>query len=72
MFFCNLLPIEVLICLAVSLFLMTTWLFLQAAELYLRVDMIKEAIDVFMAGEEWNKAKKVARELEPRSENDLI
>ena len=49
---------------------MTTWLFLQAAELYLRVDMIKEAIDVFMAGEEWNKAKKVARELEPRSGNN--
>ena len=38
----------------------------QAAEMYLRVDMIKEAIDAFMAAEEWNKAKKVAKELEPR------
>ena len=30
--------------------------------------MIKEAIDAFIAGEEWNKAKKVAKELEPRYE----
>ena len=30
--------------------------------------MIKEAIDAFISGEEWNKAKKVARELEPRYE----
>ena len=37
-----------------------------AAELYLQVDMIKEAIDAFIEGEEWNKAKKVAKELEPR------
>ena len=28
--------------------------------------MVKEAIDAFIAGEEWGKAKKVARELEPR------
>jgi len=28
--------------------------------------MFKEGIDAFIAGEEWNKAKKVARELEPR------
>lgn len=39
-----------------------------AAEMYLGVDMIKEAIDAFIAGEEWNKAKKVAKELEPRYE----
>lgn len=36
--------------------------------MYLQVDMIKEAIDAFMAGDEWNKAKKVAKELEPRLE----
>ncbi|CAC5423828.1 IFT172 [Mytilus coruscus] len=42
--------------------------FSQAAELYLTVDLIKEAIDMFIAGEEWNKAKKVAKELEPRLE----
>ena len=40
----------------------------QAAEIYLRTDMIKEAIDAFISGEEWNKAKKVAKELEPRYE----
>ena len=28
--------------------------------------MYKEAIDAFIAGEEWSKAKKVAKELEPR------
>lgn len=41
---------------------------IQAAELYLGTDLIKEAIDVLMAGGEWNKAKKVAKELEPRYE----
>jgi len=40
--------------------------FWKAAELYLKVDMFKEGIDAFIAGEEWNKAKKVAREYEPR------
>ncbi|XP_023687337.1 intraflagellar transport protein 172 homolog [Paramormyrops kingsleyae] len=39
-----------------------------AAELYLNVDLIKEAIDVFIEGEEWNKAKRVAKELDPRFE----
>ena len=39
----------------------------EAAEWYLRVDMVKEAIDAFMAAEEWSKAKKVAKEYEPRS-----
>lgn len=38
----------------------------QAADLYLSVDLIKEAIDVFMDSEEWSKAKRVAKELEPR------
>lgn len=38
----------------------------QAAELYLNLDLIKEAIDSFMEGEEWNKAKRVAKELDPR------
>lgn len=36
--------------------------------MYLQVDMIKEAIDALMEGKEWNKAKKVAKELEPRYE----
>jgi len=37
-----------------------------AAQVYLGVDMIKEAIDTFIHAEEWNKAKRVAKELEPR------
>ncbi|KAG7214317.1 hypothetical protein INR49_004455 [Caranx melampygus] len=40
-----------------------------AAELYLNMDLIKDAIDVFIEGEEWNKAKRVAKELEPRYED---
>ncbi|MEQ2256463.1 hypothetical protein ILYODFUR_024390, partial [Ilyodon furcidens] len=43
--------------------------FNAAAELYLNMDLIKEAIDAFIEGEEWNKAKRVAKELEPRYEN---
>ncbi|XP_053316583.1 intraflagellar transport protein 172 homolog [Spea bombifrons] len=39
-----------------------------AAELFLSVDLIKEAIDAFIDGEEWNKAKRVAKELAPRYE----
>jgi len=44
-------------------------LVLKAAELYLNMNLIKEAIDVFIEGEEWNKAKRVAKELEPRSKD---
>uniref|UniRef100_A0A3Q0QW63 Intraflagellar transport 172 n=1 Tax=Amphilophus citrinellus TaxID=61819 RepID=A0A3Q0QW63_AMPCI len=43
--------------------------FNAAAELYLNMDLFKEAIDVFIEGEEWNKAKRVAKELEPRYED---
>ncbi|XP_050807060.1 intraflagellar transport protein 172 homolog isoform X1 [Gopherus flavomarginatus] len=39
-----------------------------AAELYLNLDLIREAIDAFIEGEEWNKAKRVAKELDSRSE----
>ncbi|KAM9155379.1 intraflagellar transport protein 172 homolog isoform 2-T2 [Pangshura tecta] len=39
-----------------------------AAELYLNLDLIREAIDAFIEGEEWNKAKRVAKELDPRLE----
>ncbi|XP_031437803.1 intraflagellar transport protein 172 homolog isoform X2 [Clupea harengus] len=40
-----------------------------AAELYLNLDLIKEAVDAFIEGEEWNKAKRVAKELDPRLED---
>lgn len=36
------------------------------------MDLVKEAIDVFIEGEEWNKAKRVAKELEPRSHSDPL
>lgn len=39
-----------------------------AAQLYMGVEMIKEAIDAFISAKEWGKAKKVAKELEPRLE----
>ncbi|XP_060552918.1 intraflagellar transport protein 172 homolog [Ruditapes philippinarum] len=42
--------------------------FTAAAELYLSVDLVKDAIDMFMAAEEWGKARKVAKELEPKYE----
>jgi intraflagellar transport protein 172 len=36
----------------------------QAAELYLKVDLIKECVDAFIACEEWGKARKVAEQLD--------
>lgn len=36
-----------------------------AAQLYMACDLTKEAIDAFIAGDEWNKARKAARDLEP-------
>ena len=38
----------------------------QAAEQYLQVDMFKEAVDVYIESEQFPKAKKVAKELDPR------
>ncbi len=38
----------------------------SAAQLYLSVEMIREAVDAFAEGGEWAKARKVAKELEPR------
>uniref|UniRef100_A0A1B6D0F4 Intraflagellar transport protein 172 homolog n=1 Tax=Clastoptera arizonana TaxID=38151 RepID=A0A1B6D0F4_9HEMI len=40
-----------------------------AAQTFLAVDMIKEAVDTFIISEEWSKAKKVAREFEPSLES---
>nr|CAH8871752.1 unnamed protein product [Trichobilharzia regenti] len=39
-----------------------------AGDLLLSVDKIQKAIDAFIAGENWSKARCVARELEPRLE----
>ncbi|THD25249.1 Intraflagellar transport protein [Fasciola hepatica] len=40
-----------------------------AGELLLSVDKIQKAVDAFIAGDEWSKARRVARELEPRLES---
>lgn len=40
-----------------------------AAQLYLNNDMIKEAIDSFIVCEDWTRARKIARELEPAFES---
>ncbi|XP_063277854.1 intraflagellar transport protein 172 homolog isoform X3 [Prinia subflava] len=40
----------------------------MAAELYLNLDLIREAIDALIEGEEWSKAKHIAKEFDPRSE----
>ncbi|CAH8497562.1 unnamed protein product [Dicrocoelium dendriticum] len=40
-----------------------------AGELLLSVDKVQKAVDAFIAGEEWSKARRVARELEPRLES---
>lgn len=37
-----------------------------AAQLYLATDLSREAIDVLIQAGDWNKAKKVAREYDPR------
>ena len=39
--------------------------FFQAGELYLGVEMVKEAIDVYIQGELWPKAKRCAAEMAP-------
>jgi len=38
----------------------------QAGELYLGVEMVKEAIDVYIQGELWPKAKRCAAEMAPK------
>uniref|UniRef100_A0A8C5J9F3 Intraflagellar transport protein 172 homolog n=1 Tax=Junco hyemalis TaxID=40217 RepID=A0A8C5J9F3_JUNHY len=39
-----------------------------AAELYLNLDLVREAIDALIEGEEWSKAKHIAKEFDPRYE----
>ncbi|XP_064457098.1 intraflagellar transport protein 172 homolog [Ornithodoros turicata] len=40
----------------------------SAAQLFLSINMIKDAVDTFIAGDEWTKAKKVAKEFDVRLE----
>lgn len=43
--------------------------YVGAAQLYISMDMMKEAIDTFIVAEEWNRARKIAKELEPAYES---
>ncbi|XP_019769911.2 intraflagellar transport protein 172 homolog [Dendroctonus ponderosae] len=40
-----------------------------AAQLYISMELMKEAIDTFIAAEDWSRARKVAKELEPAYES---
>lgn len=40
----------------------------SAAQLYMTCDLIREAVDAYIKGEEWSKARKIAKEYEPRLE----
>ncbi|XP_063226619.1 intraflagellar transport protein 172 homolog isoform X1 [Bacillus rossius redtenbacheri] len=42
--------------------------YILAAKVFMTADLVKEAIDAFIIAEEWSKAKRVARELEPEYE----
>ena len=41
---------------------------IQAGKLYMDVDMMKEALDMFMAGNYWDKARHIATNIAPRYE----
>ncbi len=34
--------------------------------MFLSVKMVKEAIDMFISGEEWDKAKHITKNIDPR------
>lgn len=40
----------------------------MAAQLYVNVDLMREALDVFVSAEDWIRARKLAKELEPAYE----
>ena len=40
--------------------------FVHAGELLLSVKMMKEALDMFMSGEAWDRARDIARNVAPR------
>lgn len=40
--------------------------FVSAGELMLSVEMVKEALDMFMSGEAWDRARDIARNVAPR------
>uniref|UniRef100_A0A8C4WQ59 Intraflagellar transport protein 172 homolog n=1 Tax=Eptatretus burgeri TaxID=7764 RepID=A0A8C4WQ59_EPTBU len=42
-----------------------------AAELYMNVSLVKEAIDTLVAAGDWNNAKRIAKEIDPRFESHV-
>lgn len=40
-----------------------------AAQLYINADLMKEAIDSFITADDWTKAKKLAKQLDPAYES---
>ncbi|PAA52772.1 hypothetical protein BOX15_Mlig006435g1 [Macrostomum lignano] len=38
----------------------------DAAEVYLRVEMVQECVDAYISAEDWSNARRVAKQLEPR------
>jgi intraflagellar transport protein 172 len=40
--------------------------YVQAGEMFLSVEMVKEGLDMYMAGEAWDKAREIARNIAPR------
>lgn len=42
--------------------------YVQAGELFLSVEMVKEGLDMLMAGEAWDKARTIAQSIAPRYE----
>ena len=42
--------------------------YVQAGELFLSVEMVKDGLDMLMAGEAWDKARAIARSVAPRYE----
>ncbi len=38
----------------------------KAGELFVSVDMIKEALDMFMMSEDWERARHIARNVAPK------
>ena len=41
--------------------------FLRAGEVMMSADKVKEALDMFMSGEAWDKARDIAKNVAPRS-----
>ena len=37
-----------------------------AAQMFIAVDMVRDAVDALVAANEWGKAKRVAQQLDPR------